>query len=56
MCLVVWVINVIVRILLAWGMFNAYHSGHLLLAGVCLVGVMKRDWLSVYIDNNRRKR
>lgn len=46
---IVSMVNTVIRVLLAYGMFLSFSGGHLLLAGICLAFLMKRSWI-VYDD------
>lgn len=54
MVLFVIIINAIIRILFAWGMFCAFSNGHYFLASICLIGAIKRNWIVFDAKYNRR--
>ena len=54
MVLFVIIINAIIRILFAWGMFCAFSNGNHFLASVCLIGAIKRNWIVFDAKYNRR--
>lgn len=46
MIFLVYILNVIIRIFCGWGMFYAFISGYFFFASVCLICVLKRNWLT----------
>lgn len=44
--LFIYVVNAVIRILCAWGMFVAFINSHLFLAGFLLICAMKKNWLT----------
>lgn len=54
MVLFVIIINSIIRIMFAWGMFCSFSNGHHFLASICLIGAIKRNWIVFDAKYNRR--
>lgn len=54
MVLFIIIINAIIRIMFAWGMFCAFSNGYYFIASVCLIGAMKRNWVVFDAKYNRR--
>lgn len=47
MFLLIYIINNIIRILCAYGMFCSFSNGYYFLSAILFIGALKRDWLIV---------
>jgi hypothetical protein len=45
MFLLIYLVNNIIRVACAYGMFLSFGRGYYLLAAILLLGALKRDWL-----------